>query len=495
MARQSKIRLLQQERSSPALGTTTSVPASSSQSPQKPSAAGPNPKSTTTPVGSPAPVTAAPSPPAATSTPAPAQTTASPSTRASKTVQSIALLAQRRDNRRRQSELARKAQQHEAVANNGDLDSVLYRRKIDAWREKNLAAGGTHIVQPPPPQPAQQDDRTVRIKVCVRKRPLNARETADPAVFDILSTQTALIHLHEPRVRVDLSKDIDTQTFAFDEVFDEAAENEAVYTRTTRGLVEAMFEGGRGTVFAYGQTGSGKTHTVFGSQTSPGLCFYACRDVFHHLSSPASPHTLTLHASFFEIYTGQVYDLLSHKSRITLLEDHTGAIRIQGLTEESPPDLPSLLRLVSLGNEARTTGTTEANPDSSRSHAVLQLRVRDTVTGKVVGKFSMVDLAGSERATDRGVVGKRERVEGAEINKSLLALKECIRALHRSGAGMTTTTTHIPFRASKLTQILRDSFVGKRAQTVMIATVSPGSNSGEHSLNTLRYAWRVKEMK
>ena len=103
------------------------------------------------------------------------------------------------------------------------------------------------------------------------------------------------------------------------------------------------------------------------------------------------------------------------------------------------------------------------------------------------GKFSIVDLAGNKRGKDTANASRSTRMEGADINKSLLALKECIRALGRKGG-------HTPFRASKLTQVLRDSFIGESSRTAMIATISPGSESCEHTLNTLRYADRVKEM-
>ena len=130
-------------------------------------------------------------------------------------------------------------------------------------------------------------------------------------------------------------------------------------------------------------------------------------------------------------------------------------------------------------------GATGANLDSSRSHAILQIVLRDN--NKVHGKLSFIDLAGSERAADVTDQNKQTRLDGAEINKSLLALKECIRALDQD-------KKHTPFRGSKLTLVLKDSFTGN-CKTVMIGNISPGTNSCEHTLNTLRYADRVKELK
>jgi len=145
-----------------------------------------------------------------------------------------------------------------------------------------------------------------------------------------------------------------------------------------------------------------------------------------------------------------------------------------------------LMNLITLGLSSRTTGVTGANVDSSRSHAILQICMKD-VQGRLQGKISFIDLAGSERAADTIDQDKQTRLDGAEINKSLLALKECIRALDQD-------KRHTPFRGSKLTLVLKDSFVGN-CRTLMIANISPTAGCSEHTLNTLRYADRVKELK
>eukprot|EP00826_Nyctotherus_ovalis_P033767 TRINITY_DN2751_c0_g1_i11.p3 TRINITY_DN2751_c0_g1~~TRINITY_DN2751_c0_g1_i11.p3 ORF type:complete len:182 (-),score=56.52 TRINITY_DN2751_c0_g1_i11:486-1031(-) len=145
-----------------------------------------------------------------------------------------------------------------------------------------------------------------------------------------------------------------------------------------------------------------------------------------------------------------------------------------------------LMSVISFGMGVRTTGVTGANMDSSRSHAILQISFKEP-DSKLFSKVSFIDLAGSERGADTIDQNKQTRMDGAEINKSLLALKECIRALDQDNK-------YTPFRGSKLTQVLKDSFTGN-CKTLMIANVSPTQSCCEHTLNTLRYADRVKELK
>lgn len=170
-----------------------------------------------------------------------------------------------------------------------------------------------------------------------------------------------------------------------------------------------------------------------------------------------------------------------------MLEDGKQQVQVVGLTEKVVDSVEEVLKIIQQGNVARTSGQTSANSNSSRSHAVFQIVLRPPGFHKIHGKFSFIDLAGNERGADTSSANRQTRMEGAEINKSLLALKECIRALGKQSA-------HLPFRVSKLTQVLRDSFIGEKSKTCMIAMISPGLSSCEHTLNTLRYADRVKEL-
>merc|ERR1719427_1807583 len=296
-------------------------------------------------------------------------------------------------------------------------------------------------------------------------------------------------------MKVDLTKFLENQQFRFDCVFDDNSTNEVVYKYTARNLVHSIFEGGMATCFAYGQTGSGKTHTMGGEfkgknqDCSNGIYALATRDVFQLLnSSKHANKDLVVSCSYFEIYGGKVFDLLSGKSKLKVMEDGKQQVVVVGLTETEVASVDDVLKLITHGNNLRTSGQTSANAHSSRSHAVFQIILRLNNRKKPLhGKFSLIDLAGNERGADTNSANRQTRMEGAEINKSLLALKECIRALGRKGA-------HLPFRASKLTQVLRDSFVGDNARTCMIAMINPCMSSCEHTLNTLRYADRVKEL-
>ncbi|XP_051509705.1 kinesin-like protein KIF2A isoform X1 [Myxocyprinus asiaticus] len=330
-----------------------------------------------------------------------------------------------------------------------------------------------------------------RICVCVRKRPLNKKELTVKDLDVITIPSKDVVMVHEPKQKVDLTRYLENQTFRFDYAFDDSTTNEMVYRFTARPLVETIFDRGMATCFAYGQTGSGKTHTMGGDfsgknqDCSKGIYALAARDVFLMLKKPNYKKLdLQVYATFFEIYSGKVFDLLNRKAKLRVLEDGKQQVQVVGLQEREVKCTEDVLKLIEMGNSCRTSGQTSANAHSSRSHAVFQIILRRK--GKMHGKFSLIDLAGNERGADTSSADRQTRLEGAEINKSLLALKECIRALGRN-------KPHTPFRASKLTQVLRDSFIGENSRTCMIATISPGMASCENTLNTLRYANRVKE--
>ncbi|XP_035166663.1 kinesin-like protein KIF24 isoform X2 [Oxyura jamaicensis] len=325
-----------------------------------------------------------------------------------------------------------------------------------------------------------------KIRVCVRKRPLGLREERRGEVNIITVKDKETLLLHEKKEAVDLTQYILQHVFYFDEVFGESCTNHDVYMKTAHPLIQHIFNGGNATCFAYGQTGAGKTYTMIGTHRNPGLYALAAKDIFRHLEASQSRKDLLVLISFYEIYCGQLYDLLNGRKRLFAREDSKHVVQIVGLREVQVDSVDLLLEVILKGGKERSTGATGVNSDSSRSHAIIQIQIKDTAN-RTFGRISFIDLAGSERAADARDSDRQTKMEGAEINQSLLALKECIRALDQEHA-------HTPFRQSKLTQVLKDSFIGN-SKTCMIANVSPSHIATEHTLNTLRYADRVKELK
>ncbi|KAM1361054.1 hypothetical protein EV2_027002 [Malus domestica] len=326
-----------------------------------------------------------------------------------------------------------------------------------------------------------------KIKVVVRKRPLNKKEFAkkEEDIITIEPHSNALT-VHETKLKVDLTEYVERHEFVFDAVLNEDVSNDEVYFETVEPIVPLIFQRTKATCFAYGQTGSGKTYTM------QPLPLKASQDILRLMLETYRTQGFQLFVSFFEIYGGKLFDLLNDRKKLCMREDGKQQVCIVGLQEYRVSNVDTVREFIEKGNSTRSTGTTGANEESSRSHAILQLCVKrladgtETKPARLVGKLSFIDLAGSERGADTTDNDKQTRMEGAEINKSLLALKECIRALD-SDQG------HIPFRGSKLTEVLRDSFVGD-SRTVMISCISPSSGSCEHTLNTLRYADRVKSL-
>ncbi|RYR57414.1 hypothetical protein Ahy_A05g023147 isoform A [Arachis hypogaea] len=331
----------------------------------------------------------------------------------------------------------------------------------------------------------ERANNVAKIKVVVRKRPLNKKEIAKKEE-DIITIDSNSLTVHERKLKVDLTEYVEKHEFVFDAVLNEGVSNDNVYAETVEPVVPLIFQRTKATCFAYGQTGSGKTYTM------QPLPLKASQDILRLMHHTYRNQGFQLNVSFFEIYGGKVFDLLNDRKKLFMREDGKQQVCIVGLQEYVVAKVETIKELIEKGNAARSTGTTGANEESSRSHAILQLCIKrstdltESKPARIVGKLSFIDLAGSERGADTTDNDKQTRIEGAEINKSLLALKECIRALDNDQG-------HIPFRGSKLTEVLRDSFVGD-SRTVMISCISPSSGSCEHTLNTLRYADRVKSL-
>ncbi|XP_023760274.1 kinesin-like protein KIN-13B isoform X2 [Lactuca sativa] len=364
-----------------------------------------------------------------------------------------------------------------------DLHSFDTELLTDVHSENNLNL----LNQPLYAEDKEKANNVAKIKVVVRKRPLNKKELAKREEDIItINPNSSSLTVHESKVKVDLTEYVEKHGFVFDAVMNEGVTNDEIYSETVEPIVPIIFQKTKATCFAYGQTGSGKTYTM------QPLPLKASQDIFRLMHHTYRNQGFQLFVSFFEIYGGKVFDLLNDRKKLCMREDGKQQVCIVGLQEYMVSHVETVKELIERGNATRSTGTTGANEESSRSHAILQLAVKRSIDGneskppRLVGKLSFIDLAGSERGADTTDNDKQTRMEGAEINKSLLALKECIRALDNDHG-------HIPFRGSKLTEVLRDSFVGN-SRTVMISCISPNSGSCEHTLNTLRYADRVKSL-
>lgn len=347
-----------------------------------------------------------------------------------------------------------------------------------------------------------------RLKVSVRIRPLKDTEIESKTTIDVIDSNMLVF---DPVVYEEANdqysyhgktyKEIGRRAkknlqFNFDRVFDENVNNLTVYQETTKDFVNSLLSGYNCTVFAYGSTGSGKTYTMLGSQNDPGIIFFTTMDLYKKLEEEEN-RNMELSVSYFEIYNEIIYDLLDPTSKqpLSVLEDSKKGMTVKNLSIHQPRNADHLIEMLEFGNKNRKLHPTDANAESSRSHAIFQINLRrkDFSENQEMSiqhsKMSLIDLAGSERAKV-AYKSSRNKVlcrEGSNINKSLLALGNCINALSNNEKKQ----GYIPFRSSKLTLILRDS-LGGNCQTLMIATTSPALCHYEETHNTLLYAERAK---
>ena len=336
------------------------------------------------------------------------------------------------------------------------------------------------------------------ILVAVRCRPLSLKEREISDYETIQIMQRKIIILKDPNGYLN-PNNIRTkeQTLAFDYAFDQFESQNDIFNCTTKFLIEGVTSGFNATVFAYGATGAGKTYTMLGTEENPGIMPLTLNELFERIKSyPEREYTIKLW--YLEIYNENIRDLLVNNSEnLDLREDPNKGVIVSGITEMIPKSSEHILSILKKGNKNRTTESTNANETSSRSHAILQIMVtyKNKASGVnyeiKFGKLNLIDLAGSERASMTKNKGMR-LFEGANINKSLLTLGNCINALCE--ANEKGVKTYIPYRDSKLTRLLKDS-LGGNARTVMIANISPFVNSFDDTYNTLKYADRAKHIK
>mmetsp|Transcript_20587 Transcript_20587/g.71211 ORF Transcript_20587/g.71211 Transcript_20587/m.71211 type:complete len:947 (+) Transcript_20587:93-2933(+) len=312
------------------------------------------------------------------------------------------------------------------------------------------------------------EDRFVR--VCVRKRPIFKHEL-EQGEFDVVTCLPGRVVVHDARMHADMTNMfVNHHDFAFDEAFDETVGNDEVYDRTAKELVQSTLEGRCSTVMMYGQTGSGKTYTM------SSIYERVVEDLF----AGAGDRTVT--TSFIELAGDKSHDMLNAGEECKLQQAGDGSVHPFPCVEVQVKTSDELLSLIQLAAKLRVTAATGVHDQSSRSHAVCRIFVDAPHGSEYEGSLTLVDLAGSEHRVDSNEHNAERRKEGAKINASLAALKDCIRAASRNAK-------FVAFRQNRLTQVLRGCFSRlERHQTVVIATVSPSSKDTEHSMNTLRHA-------
>ena len=355
--------------------------------------------------------------------------------------------------------------------------------------------------------PGSSDDADAlgRIFVAVRIRPLNARELSgddgkqpETAVFRAMDGNKVV---EQPRYQ--LPEGAAAPAWEADAVFGEGDGNANVYSAAAKPVVSAVLRGINGTVMAYGQTSSGKTHTMSGSDVDPGVMSLALRDIFDAVRADEHTRRYDVRCSYMEIYNEEIRDLLSrdpdgNRSHIKLVNGHNGLTQVLNLEERKVKSSEEVNDVVAAGLKRRQVGRMAMNHVSSRSHAVLRIKVASApliegdpnVRPATVSTLYVVDLAGSERAAQN--TSKATKKEGAAINQSLLTLRLCVQRLAKDAED--GTETHVPYRDSKLTRILQPALAGP-GRTAIVAAVTPAAGNAQETYSTLNFVGTAKSVK
>ncbi|XP_043984562.1 kinesin-like protein KIF1A isoform X9 [Gambusia affinis] len=351
------------------------------------------------------------------------------------------------------------------------------------------------------------------VKVAVRVRPFNSRETdkESKCIIQMSGNTTTIINPKQAK---------DNKSFNFDYSYWSHTSpediNYASQMRVYKDIGEEMllhaFEGYNVCIFAYGQTGAGKSYTMMGKQDvkdQQGIIPLLCEDLFTKINDNTDNSlSYSVEVSYMEIYCERVRDLLNPKNKgnLRVREHPLMGPYVEDLSKLAVTSYNDIQDLMDSGNKARTVAATNMNETSSRSHAVFNIiftqkrfDAETNNTSEKVSKISLVDLAGSERADSTGAKGTRLK-EGANINKSLTTLGKVISALAEVDSGQNKNKkkkkveSFIPYRDSVLTWLLREN-LGGNSRTAMIAALSPADINYDETLSTLRYADRAKQIR
>lgn len=294
----------------------------------------------------------------------------------------------------------------------------------------------------------------------------------------------------------------ESHEFKFSEIFDQESTQEEVFDKVARPLTESVLEGYNGTIFAYGQTGSGKTFTMSGSETWQlrGIIPRVLAFLFDEIEEKTD-FDFNVYVTFMEIYNESGYDILATKhaeepmekwTKIQLYEDVSGNLHLKNLSIHQIYSEQEGIDLMMMGNFIRHVSATPSNLASSRSHCIftiaLESREHDTEVIRT-SKLHLVDLAGSERVAKTNINGKTFQ-ESKYINLSLTYLEQVIIALHERQKDQ---RTHIPYRNSLMTTVLRDS-LGGNCKTVLIATMNTDGDQLEETVSSAKFARRCSKL-
>lgn len=303
--------------------------------------------------------------------------------------------------------------------------------------------------------------------VCVRKRPCFGDK-------DVVTTTPTSVSVKSEKVKVNLDKYTEVKTFDFEKVYSDKDNTQQIYSENIlkHTELESNF-----ICYTFGETGSGKTHTLFGPK---GLIDSALFDLTNNYSSTA--------VASYEIYADQIYDLLNGKAKLTMLEANN-AITISGLTWRTCK-YDTTSTILNTIKKNRLVGVSSENSQSSRSHCIVHIKAKSASKNL---NYIFVDLAGSERSIKSNYSNRRNHYEMAGINTDIFHLKECIRYMKENN-NSNRNNARVPFRASKLTMALRESFYDKYSG-LMVVTISPEKSNTIETLNILACANTIKSIK